>query len=184
MTRKWIAVFLLPLGVMAWELAGVAQQSATEAPAGFDTPTLAQNPGSRSVSNGIEEPSGDTFALDQQIYEPIHDGDSGLGPVFNGRACAECHQTPVSGGASQFTELRAGHRDANGNFVNPTVPINGGADSISGRSIINDRALVPEAQEHVPVTENIRALRAALNTLGDGFVEAIDDSTLLAIADR
>jgi CxxC motif-containing protein (DUF1111 family) len=34
----------------------------------------------------------------------------------------------------------------------------------------------------VPETENIRALRAALNTLGDGFVEAIDDNTLLSIA--
>jgi CxxC motif-containing protein (DUF1111 family) len=68
--------------------------------------------------------------------------------------------------------------------VNPTVPINDGADQITGRSIINDRAVVPEAQEHIPVTENIRALRAALNTLGDGFVEAIDDSTLLAIAAR
>jgi hypothetical protein len=32
------------------------------------------------------------------------------------------------------------------------------------------------------VTEDIRALRAALNTLGDGFVESIDDGTLLAIA--
>src|SRR5262249_30884665 len=71
---------------------------------------------------------------------------------------------------------------ADGNFVNPTVPINHGADSITGRSIIDDRAVVPEAQEHVPVTENIRALRAALNTLGDGFVEAIDDNTLIDIA--
>ena len=34
----------------------------------------------------------------------------------------------------------------------------------------------------MPDTENIRALRAALNTLGDGFVEAIDDSTLQSIA--
>jgi CxxC motif-containing protein (DUF1111 family) len=34
----------------------------------------------------------------------------------------------------------------------------------------------------VPPTETIRALRAVLNTLGDGFVEAIDDSTLIAIA--
>jgi hypothetical protein len=34
----------------------------------------------------------------------------------------------------------------------------------------------------IPDAENIRALRAALNTLGDGFVEAIDDSTLQAIA--
>src|ERR1700730_928737 len=55
---------------------------------------------------------------------------------------------------------------------------------LQGRSIINDRALIPQAQEHVPVTEDIRALRAALNTLGDGFVEAIDDSTLLAIAEH
>ncbi len=53
---------------------------------------------------------------------------------------------------------------------------------ITGRSLINDRAVCPEAQEHVPATETIRALRAALNTLGDGFVEAIDDSTLISIA--
>jgi CxxC motif-containing protein (DUF1111 family) len=182
-TRKGRALFLFPLGVMALGLAGIAQQSATEAPAGFDTPTLARNPGSQSTSNGIEEPPGDTFALDQQVYEQIHDVNSGLGPVYNGRACAECHQNPVSGGASQFTELRVGHRDQNGNFVNPTVLIDDGANSISGRSIINDRALIPQAQEHVPVTEDIRALRAALNTLGDGFVEAIDDSALLAIAE-
>jgi len=107
---------------------------------------------------------------------------SGLGPVYNGRSCAECHQNPVSGGASQFTELRIGHHDQNGNFVNPTIPIDDGAASITGRSIVNDRAVVPEAQEHIPVTEDIRALRAALNTLGDGFVESISDSTLLAIA--
>src|SRR6202051_3106579 len=182
MARRSISVFVMLLGVLAVGLAGVAQQSATEAPAGFDTPTLAENPGSRSTSNGIAEPPGDTFAVDQQIYERVHDVNSGLGPVFNGRACAECHQNPVSGGASQFTELRVGHLDANGNFLNPVVPINDGAASISGRSLINDRAVVPEAQEHIPVSENIRALRAALNTLGDGFVEAIDDSTLLAIA--
>jgi CxxC motif-containing protein (DUF1111 family) len=75
-----------------------------------------------------------------------------------------------------------GHNDANGNFVNPTILINDGKDTITGRSIVNDRAIGPQAQEHIPATENIRTLRAALNTLGDGFVEAIDDSTLIAIA--
>jgi CxxC motif-containing protein (DUF1111 family) len=182
MNRRIVSVCILVLGVVAMGLAGIAQQPATEAPAGFDTPTLAQNPGSLSKNNGLAEPAGDSYALDQQIYEQIHDVNSGLGPVYNGRACAECHQNPVSGGASQFTELRAGHTDANGNFVNPTVLINDGANSIAGRSIINDRAVLPAAQEHIPATENIRALRAALNTLGDGFVEAIDDSTLLAIS--
>ena len=181
--KFWLAVLtLFGAGVVA--VVAVAQQPATEAPTGFDTPTLVENPGSQSVSNGIAEPAGDSFARDQQVYETAHDVNSGLGPVFNARACVDCHQNPVSGAASQFTELRVGHKDANGNFVNPTIPIDDGASSISGRSLVNDRAVVPEAQEHVPDTENIRALRAALDTLGDGFVEAINDNTLRAIADQ
>lgn len=170
----------------------VAQQSVTEAPAGFSTPTLGLavsptgeltgNPGIQSVSNGIAEPPGDTFALDQAQFERRHDPSTGLGPVFNATACVECHNNGVAGAASQFTELRVGHKDSNGNFVNPTVLVNGGADTISGRSIINDRSICPQAQEHVPDTEDIHTLRAVLNTLGDGFVEAVDDRTFLAIA--
>jgi len=155
MIRKCIAFIFLPVGVLAIGLAGVAQQSATEAPAGFDTPTLAQNPGAQSVSNGIKEFPGDTYALDQTSFEQDHDAGTGLGPVFNARACADCHQNPVSGGTSQFTEIRAGHKDANENFVAATVPINDGANTIANRSIINDRALIPQAQEHVPDSENI-----------------------------
>ncbi|MBS0419687.1 MAG: hypothetical protein JSR66_18400 [Proteobacteria bacterium] len=198
MPRQWnwaVTVGVLPLIcgsiISASDFAAhaneVAQDSAakpTEAPAGFDTPTLAQKAGSKSSSNGIAEPAGDSFALDQQIYETVHDVSTGLGPVYNARSCAECHQNPVSGGASQFTELRIGHRDISGNFVNPTIPINDGAASIGGRSIVNDRAVVPEAQEHIPASEDVRTLRATLNTLGDGFVEAIDDNTLRAIAAR
>jgi CxxC motif-containing protein (DUF1111 family) len=170
----------------------IAQQSVTEAPAGLTTPTLGQtisptgelivNPGLQSVSNGIAEPPGDTFALDQAQFERKHDPSTGLGPVFNATACVDCHNNGVAGAASQFTEQRVGHNDANGNFVNPTITINGGADTITGRSIVNDRSICPQAQEHVPDTENIRTLRAVLNTLGDGFVEAAGDQAFLAIA--
>jgi CxxC motif-containing protein (DUF1111 family) len=169
-----IVCFYVTLGLLA-------QQTASEAPAGFDTPTLqTQNAGSESSTNGIPEPAGDTFARDQQIFEKREDASLGLGPVFNATSCSECHQNPVSGGASQITEIRVGHRDDNGNFVNPSVTINGGI--IGGRSLINDRAICPDVQEHVPESENIRTLRAVLNTLGDGFVEAIDDNTLIGIA--
>jgi CxxC motif-containing protein (DUF1111 family) len=184
MNRKYISILVLLLAVVAIDVAGIAREYATEAPAGFDTPTLAQNPGSQSVSNGIAQPAGDTYTLDQTKFEQDHDASTGLGPVFNARACVDCHQNPVSGGSSQFTEIRAGHLDKDGNFVAATVPINDGASTIANRSIINDRALIPQAQEHIPDAENIRALRAALNTLGDGFVEAIDDNTLRAIAQR
>lgn len=160
----------------------LAQQAATEAPAGFSTPTVTQNPGSQSTSNGIPEPAGDTFAADQAQFEKVHDPSTGLGPLFNAASCAQCHQNGVTGAASQITELRVGHLDANGNFSNPTVPINGGAMNITGRSIVNDRAICDIAQEHVPDTETIQGRRAVLNTLGDGFVEAVPDTTFETIA--
>src|SRR5215468_11156788 len=152
-------VVLVSVGVVTGML-GVARQSPTEAPTGFDTPTLAQNPGSQSVSNGIGQPPGDTYSLDQAKFEEDHDAGTGLGPVFNARACVDCHENPVSGGSSQITEIRAGHNDSNGNFVAASVSINGGANIIANRSIIDDRALIPQAEEHVPDAENIRTLRA------------------------
>jgi CxxC motif-containing protein (DUF1111 family) len=163
-------------------LALIGQEAATEAPAGFTTPPLTQRPQPATLSNGLPEPPGDTFVVDQEQFERVHDPTNGLGPVFNATACASCHQNGVTGAASQITELRVGHPDANGNFVNPTVVINGGAATIVGRSIVNDRATCEQAQEHVPSTETIQAKRAVLNTLGDGFVEAVPDQTLLAIA--
>ncbi len=185
LTPHWRKVLLCSclfaaLTVLGTGLARVAAKSATEAPAGFNTPSF---DGAQSLSNGIVEPPGDTYARDQEVYEENHSVQTGLGPVYNATACVSCHQNPNSGGASQFTELRVGHNDENGNFVNPTIFINDGQNTITGRSIVNDRAIGPEAQEHIPATENIRALRAALNTLGDGFVEAIDDKTLIAIAE-
>src|SRR6516164_3818255 len=181
--RQHRVLFFGFLAILAVTVIGIAQQQASEAPAGFSTPTLGQNPGSQSVSNGIAEPPGDTFALDQTRFERRNGIDDGLGPVFNASSCADCHLNPVTGGPSQITEIRAGHLDpTTGAFVNPTIPINDGLNTIAGRSIVDDRATCPEAHEQLPNTENIRALRAVLNTLGDGFIEAIDDNTLLNIA--
>ena len=109
---------------------------------------------------------------DQQIFEKREDASLGLGAGIQWTSCSECHQNLVSGGASQISEIRAGHKDDNGNFVNPIVAITGG--TISGRSLINDRAICPDVQEHVPDAEPIR----------DGFVEAVSDDTLMEIANQ
>src|SRR5581483_4468888 len=69
----------------------------SDAPTGFSTPTLNRAPGSLSTSNGIPEPSGDTFAVDQSHFEESEGNDTGLGPVYNATSCASCHQSPVTG---------------------------------------------------------------------------------------
>src|SRR5580658_7088123 len=74
--RKYLLRALILSSVSIFGFTAAAQQAATEAPAGFDTPTLVVKPGSQSVSNGIAEPTGDTYALDQQVFEEIEDVNS------------------------------------------------------------------------------------------------------------
>ena len=173
-------VFLSLLGVFAL----VAATTAPDAPAGFSTPTLSENPGSLSESNGFVFDAGQTLADVQATFEEQDGVDKGLGPVYNAQSCVNCHQNPVTGGGSQVSELRVGHRDSSGRFVNPTIVINDGKDKIVGRSLINDRATCAEAQERVPDSENLRTFRMSVSVLGDGFVEAIDSNTLAAIANQ
>lgn len=44
-----------------------------------------------------------------------------------------------------------------------------------------DRAICADIQERVPETETVRTTRLTTNILGDGYVEAISDQTLLKI---
>ena len=166
---------LIPLAVLGLVLAFSASRS-TEAPTGFD-----------NKSNGVVDDA--THEADQMRFEDVELVSDGLGPLYNAQSCRECHQSPVSGAASQVAELRVGHQGSDGHFHNPEIPIAGGAEVISGRSLVNDRAICPNAafldkeiQERVPETENIRTFRLSLSLLGDGFVEAVADQTLIDLA--
>ncbi len=95
----------------------------------------------------------------------------GVGPVFNAAGCGECHSVPAIGGFSQIVEKRAGTWDGFRFLDHP------------GGSLIHDRALDPSIQERVMGDHfNVIAFRATISTFGDGFVEAIDNKTLAAIA--
>ena len=130
-----------------------------------------------------------THTADQMVFEEVDTVANGLGPVYNAQSCSECHQSPVTGAISQVTELRVGQTTHNGTFVNPTVVIGDGSTKIVGRSLINDRGICPsgtlentEVQERMPDGMNVRTLRTSLNTLGDGYVEAIASSTLMQLS--
>lgn len=166
---------LLSLLVVA-VLLGLAAHSPSQAP---PQPTEALT-GFDDKSNGFSDP--DRRQADQKFFEEVeHIAPDGLGPLYNAQSCRECHQTPVSGAASQITELRVGHLDAHGLFQNPEIPINHGSEVIKDRTLVNDRAICPEIQERVPGTETVRTTRLVTNILGDGYVEAISDETLLNI---
>ena len=150
--------------------------SGPEALAGFD-----------NQSNGAVAEA--THAADLESFDETEDTGDGLGPLYNAQSCRECHQNTVSGGASQVTELRVGHNGPDGKFVNPDLPIGRGSTVIPARTLVNDRAICPNAQfpdseiqERVPDSEKIRTFRISLSVLGDGFVEAVDDTTLLGLA--
>ncbi|HUL74087.1 MAG TPA: di-heme oxidoredictase family protein [Vicinamibacterales bacterium] len=138
----------------------VHQSNATEAPAGFD-----------NVFNGFGT-QGD-FDAGREAFEERDGIGDGLGPVYNAQSCAECHQSPVTGAISQITELRAGHLDGRGNFIDHP-----------GGSLIHSRATDAAIVEQLLPGNPIRSFRTSLNTLGDGFVEAIDDATLRAISNN
>ena len=147
-----------------------------DAPTGFDDKT-----------NGMVDDA--THQADQMKFDEVEQLSDGLGPLYNAQSCRECHQSPVSGAASQVTELRVGHQGPDGRFRTPDIPIAHGAEVITGRSLVNDRAICPNAafpdkeiQERVPETETIRTLRLSLSVLGDGFVEAIADQTLVDLS--
>lgn len=164
-------------------------QSISEAPTGFDGQT------NGAVPQNVMDTAADVFS---EIDTP----EKGLGPVYNGVSCAECHQNMALGGATQVLVLRAGHtsrgehsrdsyfhdwrrrRDTNGSsstFTAASAAMTNG-ETIPDRSLINQRAICADAQSHATPNDNTRTGRISLSVLGDGFVEAVPDATFLALA--
>jgi len=158
---------VIPVTALTVTLA-VTAFAGPEAPTGFDNQT-----------NGVVDQG--THLLDLGQFDEVEQVQNGLGPLYNAQSCRECHQNPVPGAATQVTELRVGHTGRDGHFQTPAIPIAHGTVVISGRSLVNDRAICPEIQERVPETETVHATRRAVNLLGDGFVEAVPDQALVDI---
>jgi CxxC motif-containing protein (DUF1111 family) len=147
---------------------------ATEAPTGFDNLTngfTRQGPPFESLGEDTVVPLR-SFNDNRFIFEEVETTADGLGPTYNAQSCRECHQNVVTGGASQIAEHRTG-RTENGEFF----------ESLGG-SLVQSRATSPDIMERVAFEDDIRTFRISTNTLGNGFVEAIANSTLLAIRDQ
>jgi CxxC motif-containing protein (DUF1111 family) len=113
------------------------------------------------------------FRIGLEDFKEIEQPSEGLGPLFNGSGCAACHNVPVIGGSTPMTEMRAGHRDADGKF------------HVVGFTTLFQMFSIPDhrCQAVMPAEVNVIARRMPIPLFGAGLVEAIPDETLLALED-
>jgi len=108
------------------------------------------------------------FAEGRDEFQAVETPEGGLGPIFNGASCVECHSAGGVGGASAATVTRFGRSTAAG-----FDPLNA-----LGGSLLQAKAIHPAVQERVPAQANVVARRLATPLFGAGLIEAIDDSTI------
>lgn len=137
---------------------GLSSPARDEAPTGYDRQT-----------NGFIDQQ--TYVADEASFAAVEFVEDGVGPVYNASSCGECHANPITGGSSQVLEMRAGR------------VVDGAFDEHPGGTLIHSRAIDASIQEHCEDEYDVRTFRASNSLLGLGFVEAIDDATLLAIAE-
>ncbi len=93
--------------------------------------------------------------------------EGGLGPIFNGQSCQQCHSSPdvngkpVIGGAAAVTETR--FETAGGVF-----------------DLLHQSNLNPNVQDGIPFESVVVAHRKSIALFGEGFIEAIPDATIIA----
>lgn len=109
--------------------------------------------------------------------------ENGIGPVFNGRSCGECHATPSLGGSSpdlfnsvvtRFARITNGQFDPMIDFGGPVV---------QRRSVHELLPKISLAGEVVPPQATLHSRRITPPLFGAGLVDALPDSVILARSD-
>lgn len=125
---------------------------------------------------GITAAEFEEFRLGLNDFLEVETAEEGLGPAFNGTSCGVCHNVPAVGGISPVAEVRAARRRDDGAFE---------AVAPDGESLFHLFSVPGHAcQPTIPATANVIVRRVPIPLFGAGLVEAIDDDTLLALADE
>jgi hypothetical protein len=145
--------------------------------AGFATALLSAQTRSAlgTPLSGITPVEFQEFRLGLDDFLEVEATEEGLGPAFNGTSCAVCHNIPTIGGAGTMAELRAGRRNASGEFET----LNAAGDTLFHMFSVPGHGCQPV----LPPDTNVFARRVPIPLFGAGLVEAISDQTLLALED-
>jgi cysteine-rich repeat protein len=118
------------------------------------------------------------FVAGQAEFVEVETPPSGLGPVFNGAACAECHRHPTIGGSSTRFVRRFGFAASPYSF--DPLPQLGGS-LLQEQGVTTATCSVPG--EVVPPEANVTSRRDTPPLFGLGLIEAIDSFQIVKRAD-
>ena len=121
------------------------------------------------------------FEAGAAIFSKVHGPEDGLGPLFNGRACAECHSLPVPGGADKTRNhliTRIG-RESGGRYDDM---IESGGPVLGRHSVSRLLPGCDLSGEKNPRAATAVSERQPAALFGMGLVAAIPSETLEALA--
>lgn len=154
---------------------------------------LTATPNSKIVAQGGPPPVGgplqglsqsdlNIFNAGLQEFTNNESPQTGLGPVFNGVACAECHQAGAPGGASANLGVSVVTRigaTVNGQYSDLTQF---GGPLLQRRSLREILPNYPVPGEVIPPQAQFVSRRITTPIFGDGLIEAIPAATILSRA--
>jgi len=157
---------------------------------------------------GLNAEQRDEFDRGRVVFERVFTPETGLGPLFNANSCAECHEDPIVGGTGDEVEIHAAISSTLAALGSPDPALRSAAES--GDSAPREDSSPPAAscdllidrggpvfqtevtqalhdalgidEEPVP-QEATQAQRTIPDVFGFGLLDAIADSTLLALED-
>jgi CxxC motif-containing protein (DUF1111 family) len=123
------------------------------------------------------------FDSGRGVFDSTFTPETGLGPLFNASACAECHEDPVSGANGDEVERHAAvfNPDSPGLKCDELVAQGGPVFQDSVTPAL--RAALGIHTEPLPPAATTVAARTTPDVFGFGLLDAVPDSAILAHAD-
>jgi CxxC motif-containing protein (DUF1111 family) len=119
------------------------------------------------------------FVHGRAQFEREFDPETGLGPLFNANACGECHESPVLGGVGDEREVHVAALRPDGSC---DALVAQGGPVIQQHATPALEAALGIQSEPFP-SEGARGTRSTPVLFGRGLLDAVPDSTILALAD-
>lgn len=118
------------------------------------------------------------FAQGKAVFQRVFAPKDGLGPLFNGNACAECHEDPVVGGVGDEVEVHATRFASN--TCDPLFQEGGPVIQQNATPLLQAQGI---QKEGIPPSATSQAKRTTPSVFGFGLIDAIPEKTILAYED-